>query len=441
MKPAAYLPEINNEDEVKTKYRYWRVRILYSLFIGYAFYYFTRKSFTFAMPGMIEDLGFGKSQLGLLGSIFSISYGISKFGSGILSDRVNPRYFMGIGLVLTGVLNIFFGFSSSLLMFAVFWGLNGWFQAFGAPPCARFLTRWYSQSERGSWWATWNLSHNVGAFLIPWIVGVSLHFFGWRYALYVPGVICIVGGFFLINRLRDTPQSLGLPPIEKFRNDYTGVTRAEVENEKPLSTREILKDVLSNRYLWMLAFANFFIYFLRYGVNDWTALYLLEAKAYTRIGANGCVSLFEVGGLFGSLFAGWASDRLFNANRGPINVLFAFGTILAVGAFFLAPLGAPFMDSCAMFAIGFAIFGPQLLIGVAAVELSPKQAASTATGFVGFFAYMGAALAGYPLGAITDAWGWSGFFLALTVGGGVALALLLPLWGVKENVHSEAATA
>src|SRR6185295_13869300 len=141
----------------------------------------------------IEDLGYDKSQLGLLGSIFAVTYGISKFVSGVLSDQCNSRYFMAVGLFITGILNICFGMSSSLLMFALFWGLNGWFQGFGWPPCARFLTHWYSHSERGSWWSTWNISHNVGAFLIPWIVGISLQYYGWRVAMYVPGVICIFG--------------------------------------------------------------------------------------------------------------------------------------------------------------------------------------------------------------------------------------------------------
>jgi len=72
--PAPHRPEIDDEAEVKTLYRYWRLRILYSMFIGYAFYYFTRKSFTFAMPGLIEDLHFDKSQVGLLGSILYITY-------------------------------------------------------------------------------------------------------------------------------------------------------------------------------------------------------------------------------------------------------------------------------------------------------------------------------------------------------------------------------
>jgi OPA family sugar phosphate sensor protein UhpC-like MFS transporter len=70
--------------------------------------FFTRKSFTFAMPALMQDLGFDKSQLGV-GSILSITYGLSKFLSGIFGDRSNPRYFMAMGLILTGLFNIFSG--------------------------------------------------------------------------------------------------------------------------------------------------------------------------------------------------------------------------------------------------------------------------------------------------------------------------------------------
>src|SRR5262249_36847514 len=131
LKPAPFIEPIKDEAVVKEKYQYWRIRILYSMFIGYAFYYFTRKSLSIAMPGLVNDLHFDKAQLGILGSVFSIAYGLSKFFSGIIADRANPRYFMAIGLMLTGVVNIFFGLSSSIFMFALFWGLNGYFQGFG----------------------------------------------------------------------------------------------------------------------------------------------------------------------------------------------------------------------------------------------------------------------------------------------------------------------
>ncbi len=65
-----------------------------------------------------------RSDIGLLATLFYITYGVSKFVSGIVSDRSNARYFMGIGLIATGIINILFGFSTSLWAFAVLWVLN-----------------------------------------------------------------------------------------------------------------------------------------------------------------------------------------------------------------------------------------------------------------------------------------------------------------------------
>jgi len=429
-KPAPIIPEIKDQKKVDELYQYWRIRIFYSMFVGYALYYFTRKSFTFSMPGISQELFLDKSQLGILGSIFSLTYGTSKFVSGVISDRSNARYFMALGLFATGVINVLFGLSSSLMMFAILWGMNGWFQGFGWPPCARFLMHWYSHSERGAWWSSWNVSHNIGAFLIPWVVGGALQYCGWRCGMYIPGVVCMLGALFLVNRLRDTPQSLGLPNIEKYRNDYLD-KKHPAEEEKDLTWKELLFDyVLSNPYIWLLGVSYLFVYVVRTAVNDWTALYLIEEKQYSILGGNGVVSLFEIGGLVGSVAAGWSSDKFFKARRGPVNALFALGMVAATLLFWWVPPGYAVLDSAGVFLLGFAIFGPQMLIGVAAAELSHKKAAATATGFIGFIAYIGAALAGYPLGKITQDWGWGGYFITLISCSLISLLLLLPLWNV-----------
>ena len=402
------------------------------MFIGYAFYYFTRRSFTFAMPTLMQDLGLDKGQLGILSSILFATYGISKFANGVVGDRSNPRYFMSIGLILTGICNILFGLSSSLFLFAIFWGLNGWFQGFGWPGCARLLTHWYSQSERGRWWAFWNASINISGVIIPIVIGYIAQYYGWRSAMLVPGVICIAAGFILMNRLCDTPQSVGLPKIEKFRNDYP--SKSSHEKERELSVKEILFEyVLNNPYLWILAISYFFVYVIRMAIADWSVLYLVEAKNYSQLGAASTVIWFDIGGFFGNLVAGWASDTLFGGRRGPVNVLCCLFATVAVFLFWLAPQGASFLDGLLLFTIGFWIFGPQMLIGVTAAELSHKKAAATASGFTGWIAYVGAASTGYPLGTITQTYGWEGFFITLSICAAISVLLLLPLWGVHSR--------
>lgn len=429
--PAAPLPEIQDKERVKEEYTYWRWRIFYSMFFGYAFYYLTRKSFTFAMPILIQDLGFDKGQLGLLATIWALAYGLSKFVSGIAADHSNTRYFMSIGLILTGVCNILFGLSSSILLFALFWGLNGWFQGFGWPPCARLLTHWYSRSERGSWWSTWNISHNLGGAVIPLIAAFCGMHWGWRSALFIPGVISIAMGFVLMERLRDTPRSLGLPPVEIYRNDQVGPKHQDTGEE--LTSKQILWDyVLKNKMIWALAVAYFFVYMIRSGINDWTALFLIENKGYSSLAANSCISVFEAGGVAGTLIAGWTSDYFFSARRGPINAIFTLGILISVATLWYIPEGYMLLDSAAMFLIGLTVFGPQMLIGVAAAEMSHKKAAATATGFIGWCAYVGSASAGFPLGKIAQDWGWDSFFYVMTACSFLALLVLLPLWNAEK---------
>jgi OPA family sugar phosphate sensor protein UhpC-like MFS transporter len=429
-KPAPVIEAIAGEEAIKKEYKYWRVRIFYGMFIGYIFFYFTRKSYTFAMPLLMQDLGFDKAELGILGSILYITYGISKFVSGVMSDQSNPRFFMAIGLIITGIANIFFGLSSSLLLFAIFWGINGWFQGWGWPPCARLLTHWYSKSERGAWWSGCSTSHNVGGFLIPIFIAFCANF-GWRAAMFFPGALCILIGFVLINRLRDTPQSLGLPSIEKWKNDYSEKMETK---EKELTTKEILFGyVLTNKWIWLLALASFFVYIVRMAITDWSALYLIETKGYSMMKASGCVSVFELGGLFGMLVAGWLSDKIHAGRRGPMNVFFSAGMLIALCMMWFYHGPNMWIDSAAIFMVGFFLFGPQMLIGLTAAELSHKKAAGTAVGFAGVFAYFGAAAAGFPLGKIAQVLGWPGYFVVLTVCCVITVLLFLPMWNAQPT--------
>ncbi|MFQ3245913.1 MAG: OPA family sugar phosphate sensor protein UhpC-like MFS transporter [Arenicella sp.] len=424
-------PVSMSADEVNKNYQHWRIHILVSMYVGYAIFYFTRKSFNYAMPALIEDLGLTKGDIGIIGTVFYLTYGFSKFLSGMASDNSNPRYFMGVGLIATGIINIIFGLSSSLYMFIGLWLLNAFFQGWGWPPCSKLLTTWYSHSERGFWWSIWNTSHNVGGALIPVLVGFVTLYFGWRMGMIVPGVIGIIVGLILCYRLRDKPQTMGLPSVGVWRNDQAEIAREAIGSE--LTKVEIIqKYVLGNKFIWLLAASYILVYIVRTAINDWGNLYLTEQKGYGLIKANSALSLFEIGGFIGSLIAGWGSDKFFNGNRGPMNVLFSIGIFVSIIAVWMIPNSSYSVQAACFFAIGFFVFGPQMLIGMSAAEYSHKNAAGAATGFVGLFGYMGAALSGYPLALIMEQWGWEGFFIAIAIASSMTGMLLLTFW--KDRV-------
>lgn len=430
LKPAPFIQPIRDKDEAQAQYHYWRIRICASLFFGYAIFYFTRKSFTFAAPAMAAELSLTKVDIGLLGSILYITYGISKFLSGVMSDRSNPRYFMAFGLIATGILNILFGMSSSFWLFAFFWGLNGWFQAWGWPSCCKSLTYWFKQSERGLWYSITSTSHNVGGALIPIIVAFCTMHFGWRYAMFVPALFSIAMGILLIERLRDVPQSLGLPAVE----DKDKIPENPVTHEPNLlSAKEIMfNHVLNNRYVWIFAVSYFFVYVVRTAVNDWGMFYLMEEKGMSDIMSSMAISGFEVGGFFGMIAAGWGSDYFFKGNRIPTVILSTVGLISSIFMLWLIPQAHPYLDIGLISLIGFFVFGPQMIVGLAAAEFVDKRAAAASNGFAGTLGYFGAAAGCYVLGVAIHIWGWSGFYWSLLVSSFIILLLLIPFWSTQD---------
>ncbi len=429
LRPDRAAEKITDAAAVTTAYRYWRTRVFYSIYMGYALYYFTRKAFTYSIVGLEQSLGYGKTELGVVASIFGLSYAFSKLINGFISDKANLRRLMSFGLIATGICNIFFGFSSSVTLFGLLMGLNAFFQGWGAPPCAKFLTYWYAKKERGRWWGLWNTSHNLGGALIPMVCAFALQYLGWRYAFHLPAVLAILVGFVLLNRLRDRPSTVGLPEIETFHYEEKRAQPEEEERkEKPLSWREILiEHVLKNKFIWLLGFAYFFVYLIREAVSTWVMPFMVEAKGFSVLQAGSAITFFETGGFVGALAAGWLSDMMFGGKRAPVNILFSLGIFASLFAMWALPSGNVWLLGVTMSFMGFFVFGPQLLIGLAAAELADKAAAGTATGFVGFFAYLGGFTAGAPCAKIIVSLGYGSLLRILGVCVVITVVLLFPL--------------
>ncbi|WMY72325.1 MFS transporter family glucose-6-phosphate receptor UhpC [Buttiauxella selenatireducens] len=415
-----------SEHAIGRDYRYWRPRLLLSMVVGYAAFYLTRKSVSFVLPAMQVDLALSKSDIGLLGTLFYLSYGLSKFVAGLWHDRRGARWFMGAGLLATGILNILFAFGSNLPMLLIIWTLNGFFQGWGWPPCARLLTHWYSRNERGFWWGCWNTSINLGGAAVPLISALMALWYGWQASLFVSGGIGILTGIWLCRSLTGTPQEMGLPSVGVWRHDPLEMRQQQLSPPMP-QWQMFRSTVLQNPMVWLLGASYVLVYLIRIALNDWGNIWLSESHGVNLLSANATVMLFEMGGLLGALFAGWGSDLLFRGQRGPMILLFALGLFVSVAALWLSPVHHYALLAVCFFAIGFFVFGPQMLIGLAAVECSHKQAAGSVTGFLGLFAYLGAALAGWPLSQVIERYGWSGMFALLTVAAALIGFLLMPL--------------
>jgi OPA family glycerol-3-phosphate transporter-like MFS transporter len=439
LKPAAHKKPLQ-EKQIDPAYKKLRTQVFLGIFIGYAGYYLVRKNFSMVMPDLIAQ-GYSKADLGVALSAISIAYGISKFVMGTVSDRSNARVFLSIGLVLSAftmvAMGIFpFATGSIPIMFTLLF-LNGWFQGMGWPPCGRVVVHWFSVKERGTKMSIWNVAHNVGGGLMAPLAIAGLTLFGtWEGKLFFPAIIALFVAFITYLLVRDTPQSCGLPPIEKYKDTYT--KDYNESHEKEMSTRQILLDyVLVNRLIWYIAFANAFIYLVRYGVLDWAPTYLKEAKGFTLNETGWAYFLYEWAGIPGTLLCGWLSDKVFNGRRAPATIIYMILVTIAVIVYWQNPAGQPLVDNIALIAIGFLIYGPVMLIGVHALDLVPKKAAGTAAGLTGLFGYLGGAVfANAAMGYVVDEWGWDGGFIVLIASCILAVLFTALTWKKEQHVSN-----
>lgn len=435
-KPAPAIPRLPKE-RIPSAYKAYRTRMFLMMFVGYAGYYLVRKNFAIASPFLINNYHFSKTDIGLISTGLAVAYGLGKFVLGSLADRSNVKYFLGFGLLASSIVSIFMGFASGVWAFLILMIINGLFQAMGAPPCSIIIGKWFSQNERGLKMGIWNTSHNVGGGLIAPLATLSLFIFGannFKSIFFVPAAICIIIAIFVFFVGADTPESVGLPPIEEYRNDYPEIKVKEPIN---LTTKEIVvKYVLTNKYVWYLCLANIFVYLIRQGVVNWIPIYLQEAKNFSVADSNWAMFLFEYAAIPASILLGWLSDVLFKGKRAPLSILCMIGVIFAVVAYWTTSSYMVTMISVAI--IGCFIYGPQLLIGMSLIDIVPNFAVGAAVGLSGLCAYLlGELMADLVIGFIADTFGWNGAFIFIIIGAFIALILLSLTLNIKKTANEE----
>ena len=393
------------EEEVGPRYRKLRWQVFLGIFIGYAGFYIVRKNFSMAIPGL-EALGFQTGELAVVLSMNAIAYGFSKFLMASISDRSNARRFLPLGLVLAALSMAFMIVpvqwlgvehkSWAIILMAVLNFLVGWFNGMGWPPCGRVMTHWFSIKERGRWMSVWNCAHNIGGALVGPMATYGATWFGsWFYGAHTeyyfligtylfPAAVAVLIAIIAYSLIRDTPQSCGLPSIEKW-SGHAAKSYSE-KSEQVLSIRDIFKTVLSNKLLWYIAFANAFVYMVRYGCLDWVPKILTD-KGIDLTSTGWAYFAYEFAAIPGTLFCGWLSDKVFHGRRALPTILYMILVGVAIFIYWRNLDNLIIIIAC-LIAIGFFIYGPVMLIGVQALDLAPKNASGTAAGLTGFLGYV-----------------------------------------------------
>jgi OPA family sugar phosphate sensor protein UhpC-like MFS transporter len=392
------VPRIEDPARIDQLYRRNRIRVMIAITFGYAFIYMCRLAIGVVKKPLIDGGIFTPTELGTIGSALFYTYAIGKLTNGFFADHANLRRFLTAAFLLTALCNLAMGFAASVWVAALIWGLNGWFQSFGAPGGAVALTAWFSNSERGRAYGIWSTAHSMGEGLTFVVVGSLVAWLGWQWGYWGPGLIGIVTAVGVYFLLQDRPQTLGLPPVNEWKKDKY----VESAKESPRSTLALQFSILKIPAIWVLALASATTYVTRYAINSWGILYLQEVRGYSLPMAGTLLMISTIAGVIGAVAFGFTSDKLFNARRPPANLLFAMLELLGLGIMFFGPANTPILI------VGMLLFGMGLtglvtsLGGLFAVDIAPKRAAGAAMGVIGIFSYFGAAVQEQVSGILID---------------------------------------
>ena len=108
-----------------------------------------------------------KSLIGLLETTYLISYSIFMFFSGFVAERMDLRFFLSMGMMLSGLLCVLFGIAYPLGIHSIWYLIfiqivTGMVQSSGWPGVVTAMGNWFGKGKRGLLMGVWNSHTSLG---------------------------------------------------------------------------------------------------------------------------------------------------------------------------------------------------------------------------------------------------------------------------------------
>lgn len=391
----------------------------------YCCLYCMRQNITYGGQYIAEGLGWTKADVGILTSTLFWTYGIGHLINGRLSERVGPPKFIVLAVLLSATANIamglvgfipsipdVFGISGLLLVLAVIWGFNGYFQSMAWTSGLAVITNWWPSDRRGTavgfahafsgFGAALASLAMVAAMTVSESAGLSL---GWRAVFLLPASIPLVMLVIYLVFAKTSPSKIGLAP---YREKDVAKIEAENEMKEMMKSRGVLYP-----YLFLLKNPKFLIFVLvafltgvaRYGMTQWVPFYFSEVyEVSIKESLFGSLAL-PVGMAVGTLIVPFITDKLCPTNRMPAVIVSAIVSAAAIFGFLpLDPNNAVqlVLIQILLFIAGFGIYAVNGIVFTYATDIGGRVFSATASGILDFSVYMGAAIQSIVYGFVFD---------------------------------------
>ena len=329
----------------------------------------SRQIFNAVLPQIKADFagaGLTDAQLGLVGSAFTLVFGVAIPFGGVIADFFSRKWMIVIGTSLFSIGIFCSGFAAGVGMLIVAYGVvNAAGQAL-LPPANSSLIGQFHVKTRATAFSIYQIVIYAGIVVCSCVSGylAGLGAGGWRKAFMAFGALGAVWVVALALLLSDTPQVRGEGSGEGATGNGKRIPRAKraaqavargVGTEDKASVREALGAVMCKPSALLLMAGLGFYFYAKYSFNTWIIAYLQREfpDVTAASAAFHAVFWFYLGATVGVFLGGWISDR-FAASRPQVRFdVNIAGIVLCVLGLLLTAL-AP---SAVLCIFGTAVFG------------------------------------------------------------------------------------
>ncbi len=387
-------------------YRHRRVRNWLPVGLLYSFLYMGRYNLTVA-KGVFEDMTgpmgeslMSNSDFGLIFGIGTAVYGFAFVINGPITDRVGGKKALLVGGAGAAVANFAMGWVTLTghtddlpLTFSVLYGINMYFQSFGAVAIVKINAPWFHVRERGVFGAIFGILISLGIYFAFDVGKMIVDNFALEWVFFVPTIVLVTAWLAVTALSVDRPGQAG------FEDFDTGDASSGQEHLPPDPVVAVFVRMFKNPIVMVIALIEFCSGFLRQAIMQWYRTY---AKAVGETGAfvyENWGMLLCCAGIMGGVFAGVISDRVFGSRRGPVaGVLYAAMFVSAVILTF--SLGSPLLGPLIIFMSMCVIGVHGMLSGTASMDFGGRRNAGIAVGIIDGFVYMGTAVMAVTYGQL-----------------------------------------
>ncbi|MGC8971405.1 MAG: MFS transporter [bacterium] len=370
--------------------------------LAYAGAYFCRINLSIVIPDLIQNLGWDKTSIGLMGSLFFWTYAFGQLINGYIGDRVDFRIFVFISLFFSSLINLTLGFVINKLTFTILWGINGYLLSMLWGPIVRILGLWFPKERHTQVSVGISTSMFIGYILYWGPLGRFIRAANWRLAFFIPGVLVLLFSFYWLKFLPSTETSTEKKNFNTFR----------------LS----IKDLLSPSIIFV-ATACLFQGVMKESIGLWTPTIIKEVFKVSIPIFTLLIPLISLMGLFS---AGWLNYK--NKNRDELSVVILYSANLVICTVLAVFLDLNIFLTVILLGISSSLlYGANtLLLANIPLRFAEYNSTSTLAGFLDFSSYIGSASASIITGIISTSFSWKAVILLwglLSLGGVISIYL------------------